>query len=85
MAEGRVATVAITAMTFHLPVYVGDVLSVYAEVVRRGRTSLSFHLEAWAERGRNGEEVRVTEGEFVFVAIDEAGRPRPLPSAPSSD
>ena len=80
MAEGRVATVAITAMTFHLPVYVGDVLSVYAEVVRRGRTSLSFHLEAWAERGRNGEEVRVTEGEFVFVAIDQQGRPRPLPS-----
>ena len=67
-------------MTFHLPVYVGDVLSVYAELVRRGRTSLSLHLEAWAERGRNGEDVRVTEGEFVFVAIDQEGRPRALPS-----
>ena len=79
MAGGRVATVAITAMSFHLPVYVGDVLSVYAELVRTGRTSLSLHLEAWAERGRDGAEVRVTEGEFVFVAIDGQGRPRPLP------
>ena len=81
MAEGRVATVAITAMTFHLPVYVGDMLSVYAEIARTGRSSLSFHLEAWAERGRDGEEVKVTEGEFVFVAIDPSGRPRPLPPA----
>lgn len=85
MADGRVATVAITAMAFHLPVYVGDVLSVYAELVRTGRTSLSLHLEAWAERGRNGEEVRVTQGEFVFVAIDQEGRPRPLPSKLSID
>ena len=78
-AQGRVATVAITAMTFHLPVYVGDVLSVYADVERAGRTSLTVHLEAWAERSRMGETVKVTEGLFVFVAIDQDGRPRPLP------
>lgn len=83
-AGGRVATVAITAMSFHLPVYVGDVLSVYAAVERTGRTSITIRLEAWAERRRGApdahEEVRVTEGLFVFVAIDQNGRPRPLPA-----
>ena len=82
-AGGRVATVAITAMTFHLPVYVGDVLSVYADIQRTGRSSITINLEAWAERGRGApeahEEVRVTQGVFVFVAIDQQGRPRPLP------
>lgn len=77
-ARGRVATVAVTAMTFHLPVYVGDVLAVYAIIEKTGRSSVTVHLEAWAERGRVGERVRVTEGLFVFVAIDQAGRPRPL-------
>jgi len=51
-ARGRVATVAVTAMTFHLPVYVGDVLCVYADIERVGRTSISIHLEAWALRAR---------------------------------
>ncbi len=77
-AQGRVATVAIDAMTFHLPVYVGDVLCVYADVERIGRTSMSLHLEAWALRRRQGERVRVTEGRFTFVAIDDDGRPRPV-------
>ena len=78
-AEGRVATVAVTAMTFHLPVYVGDVLCVYCAVEKVGRTSMTLRIEAWALRGRLGERVRVTEGTFVFVALDEAGRPRPVP------
>jgi acyl-CoA thioesterase YciA len=78
-ARGRVATVAVTAMTFHLPVYIGDVLCVYAGVARIGRTSLTIPLEAWALRGRLGERVRVTEGTFVYVAIDQNGRPRPVP------
>ena len=77
-AAGRVATVAIDAMTFHRPVYVGDVLCVYADIVRVGRTSISIDLEAWVLRGRLGDRVKVTEGRFVFVAIDEVGRPRPL-------
>ena len=78
-AAGRVATVAVTAMTFHLPVYVGDVLCVYAEIERVGRSSISVQLEAWALRGRHGERLRVTEGQFVYVAIDGEGRPRPVP------
>jgi acyl-CoA thioesterase YciA len=78
-ARGRVATVAVDAMTFHLPVYVGDVLCVYADLERVGRTSMTLWLEAWALRGRLGERVRVTEGRFTFVAIDEIGRPHPVP------
>ena len=78
-ARGRVATVAVTAMTFHLPVYVGDVLCVYTEIEKIGRTSITVALEAWALRGRLGERARVTEGRFVFVALGEDGRPRPVP------
>ncbi len=78
-ARGRVATVAVTAMTFHLPVYVGDVLCVYTEIEKVGRTSITVALEAWALRGRLGGRARVTEGRFVFVALGEDGRPRPVP------
>ena len=78
-ARGRVATVAVTAMTFHLPVYVGDVLCVYTEIEKVGRTSITVALEAWALRGRLGVRARVTEGRFVFVALGEDGRPRPVP------
>lgn len=78
-AQARVATVAVNAMTFHLPVYVGDVLCVYAEIVGIGRSSMTIDLEAWALRGRRGERVRVTEGRFVYVALDEHGRPHPVP------
>ena len=78
IAKGRVATVAVTAMTFHLPVYVGDVLCVYASLEKKGRTSLTIALEAWALRGKNGARVKVTEGLFVFVAIDKNGKPRTI-------
>ncbi len=78
-ARGRVATVAVDAMTFHLPVYVGDVLCVYAEIAAVGRTSITMALEAWALRRSSGERVRVTAGRFVFVALDKSGRPRPVP------
>ena len=78
-ARGRVATVAVDAMTFHLPVYVGDVLCVYADIDRIGRTSMTLHLEAWALRQRQGEKVKVTEGRFTFVALDDNGRSRPVP------
>jgi acyl-CoA thioesterase YciA len=81
-AEGRVATIAIHAMKFIRPVYVGDVMSIYCELEREGRTSLAVHLEAWARRGRIGERVKVTEALFTYVAIDQEGRPRPLPPAP---
>jgi acyl-CoA thioesterase YciA len=78
-AKGRIATVAVEAMRFHKPVYIGDLLSCYARIVRVGTTSLSVKIETWARRYRYGEEVKVTEGLFVYVAIDEAGRPRTLP------
>ncbi len=83
-ARGRVATVAVTAMTFHLPVFVGDVLCVHGEVEKVGTTSIAVKLEAWALRGRQGERVRVTQGRFVFVAIGDDGKPRAVPPIPVS-
>lgn len=80
-AKGRVATVAINAMEFHQPVYVGDVMSCYATVTKVGNTSLTVHVQAWAHRreGEVLEEIKVTEGDFVFVALDEAGNKRSVP------
>jgi len=78
-AKGRVATVAVDAMTFIRPVNIGDVLCVYSSVERTGRTSIALRLEAWALRAETDERVKVTEGLFTFVAIDSEGRPRPLP------
>ena len=78
-AQGRVVTVAIDAMRFHLPVYVGDLISVFATVAKVGRTSMDIHIETYVHRRKNAdEELLVTEGTFVFVAIDEHGRPRPI-------
>ncbi|MDZ7905112.1 MAG: acyl-CoA thioesterase [Cypionkella sp.] len=80
-AQGRVATVAIDAMEFIRPVKVGDVLCIYVEVIRVGRTSMGLQIEAWVlRRGQEGRE-KVTKGVFTFVAIDEDGRPRPVPAA----
>jgi acyl-CoA thioesterase YciA len=79
-AHGRVATVAVDAMTFHKPVFVGDIVTCYADVTKVGRTSLTVQVEAWARRARTHEEVRVTEGRFTLVAIDEDRRPRALPT-----
>ena len=78
-AKGRVATVAIDAMRFHRPVYVGDVLGVYSNIEKIGRTSMTIRLEAWVLRNRLGKREQVTEGVFTFVAIDESGKPRPVP------
>ena len=78
-AQGRVATVAIDAMSFHQPVLVGDIVSCYADVVRIGRTSIVMHVEAWAKRVRTGEEIKVTEAKFTFVAIDDDRKPRLVP------
>ncbi len=83
-AGGRVATVAIEAMTFLRPVLVGDVLCVYTEMVRVGRTSLSVQMEAWSLRSRVGAREKVTQGLFTFVALDETGKPRPVDS-PAAD
>ncbi len=81
-ARGRVATVAIESMSFHRPVLIGDVISAYAQLLRVGRTSLTYRIEAWAERRAGIVGHKVTEGVFTFVAIDAERRPRPVPPKP---
>jgi acyl-CoA thioesterase YciA len=81
IALGRAATVAVDAMKFHLPVFVGDVLCCYAAVERVGHTSIAVRVEAWAERRNSTVRVKVTEGVFTYVAIDEHRKPRPVPNA----
>jgi acyl-CoA thioesterase YciA len=77
-AAGRVATVAVEAMAFHSPVKVGDEVSLYGHLLGTGRSSIRVRVEAW-RRDRTGEAAnRVTEATFTFVALDEAGRPRPV-------
>jgi len=80
-SRGRVATVAVDSMTFHKPVFVGDVLCCYANIERVGNTSLTIRLQAWVIREAHaGERVKVTEGLFTFVAIGEDRRPRSVQS-----
>ncbi|MGL4290265.1 MAG: acyl-CoA thioesterase [Phreatobacter sp.] len=81
-AQGRVVTIAVEAMTFIRPMRVGDILEVYTEVFHVGRTSMKIHIEAWAQRFRTNIREKVTEATFAFVAIDEDGRPRPVPPLP---
>ena len=78
-AHGRVVTIAVEAMTFIRPVKVGDVLCVYTHVDKVGRTSMKIHIEAWARRFSSHVREKVTDAVFTFVAIDENGRPRPVP------
>ena len=77
-ADGPVATVAIEAMEFIAPILLHDLISVYAEVERIGRTSVAIRIEVVATRDRGREEVKVTEGLFTFVALDENHQPRPV-------
>jgi len=74
--KGRVATVAVEAMTFIAPVKVGDILCVYCTIDRIGTTSITVGMEAWAKRERLAERVKVTEARFVYVALGEDGRKR---------
>ena len=80
-ARGRVATVAVSEMKFHEPINLGDVVSIYAAVKKVGRTSISINLDVYADKPSDGLGANtrlVTEGCFVYVAIDEDGRPRPV-------
>ena len=77
-AKGRVATVAITAMTFVQPIKVGDLVSIYGSVTRIGRTSITIALETVVERRLDPTPIQVTHGTFVFVAIDADGKPRAI-------
>ena len=80
VARGRVATVSVNSFVFKQPVQIGDVLSLYAEVVRIGNTSITVNVEVYAERGRaEARVVKVTDATLTFVAIDQTGKPRTVP------
>jgi len=85
---GRVTTVAVNAIQFKKPVFVGDVISCYADIVRVGRTSITVNVEVYAERYRRGvlgeECVKVTEATLTYVAIDENRQPRVIGAAPEA-
>jgi acyl-CoA thioesterase YciA len=79
-AQGRVVTASIDGMSFIRPVKVGDILGVYTEITRTGRSSMDIMVEAWVRRGQIGVREKVTEATFTFVAVDENGKSRPLPA-----
>jgi len=79
-ANGSVATVAVKSMTFHHPIEVGDIVSVYTDITKVGKTSVTVAIEVFAERGLDAQEHKVTEGCYIFVAVDGNGRPRPIDS-----
>ena len=80
-AGGSVATVAIERMEFIAPIHLRDLISVFAEVERVGRTSMAIRIEVIATRDRGATDIKVTEGLFTFVALDEQHRPRPVDPA----
>ena len=75
-SKGRAVTVAMDGMVFHQPVKVGDEVSVYAEIERVGRTSVTIAVEAWRRERHLEDSIKVTEAKFTFVAVDDNGRPR---------
>ena len=79
IAKTRTVTVSIDAMNFRKAVYVGDLVSVHANLVRVGRTSMTIHLEAWVLRRKEMKPILVTDGNFTYVAIDEQGKPQAIP------
>ena len=80
-ADGPVATIAIESMEFIAPIHLRDLISVYAHVERIGRTSMGVRIEVIATRDRGATDIKVTEGLFTFVALDEQHRPRPIPQS----
>ena len=78
-AKGRTATVAVTAMTFHRPVFIGDEVTCYAQIIKVGTTSITVKVESWVRRGTEDEQIAVTEGIFSYVAVGSDRRPRPVP------
>ncbi len=82
-AHGRVATVAVDGMSFLSPVFVGDEVSLYAKMLSTGRSSMRIFVEAWRRPRHDAARVKVTEATFVFVAIDDQRRSRPLGPEPA--
>jgi acyl-CoA thioesterase YciA len=78
-ARGRVVTAAVKEMSFAAPMKVGDTLSIYTEVTRVGRTSMTLKVEAWAQRYLTHVMEKVTDADFIMVALDSEGRPTPVP------
>ena len=78
IAKSRTVTVAIEAMNFRKPVFVGDLVSVHSTLVRAGRTSITVHLEAWVLRRKEMQSILVTDGNFTYVAIDDQGHPQAI-------
>ncbi|MDB5610465.1 MAG: acyl-CoA thioesterase [Bradyrhizobium sp.] len=76
VAKSRTVTVAIEAMNFRKPVFVGDLVSVHANLVRVGKTSITVHLEAWVLRRKEMQSIMVTDGNFTYVSIDDQGHPQ---------
>ena len=84
IARGRIATVAVNQFVFKQPVSVGDLLSFYARVERVGNTSITVHVEVFAERNPAAlHVVKVTEANLTYVAIDNSGQPRAIPKSPN--
>ena len=83
-AQGPIVTVAVNSFLFKEPVFVGDLVSFYARVVKVGRTSITVDVEVFAQRGRDGrtDAVKVTEAQLTYVAIDADRKPRPIPGGP---
>jgi acyl-CoA thioesterase YciA len=77
LAQGRTTTVSVDAMTFRKPVFIGDVMCIYADLIRVGTTSIAVHVEAWVIRNnQSAPRLLVTEGNFTYVALGEDRRPR---------
>jgi len=80
IARGRVVTVAVDSFQFKQPVFVGDLISCYASITRIGKTSLTVHVKAFAERqGKTHDNIQVTEADLTYVAVDDHRRPRQIP------
>ncbi|MBK8457282.1 MAG: acyl-CoA thioesterase [Phyllobacteriaceae bacterium] len=84
-AGGRVVTASVKEMSFTAPVKIGDTLSVYSAIAHVGRTSMTMKLEAWAQRYLSQTMVKVTEAEFIMVALGKDGKPTPVPPAPAEN
>lgn len=78
LANNRTVTIAIRSMEFIQPVFVGDILSCYVDVIKVGNTSIQTHIEAWVARQFTDEEILATEGDFVYVSVDENRKPKPI-------
>jgi acyl-CoA thioesterase YciA len=79
-AHGRVVTAAVKEMAFAKPMKVGDTLCIYTEIVKIGRTSMTLSVEAWAQRYLSHLMEKVTDADFIMVALDDSGKPTPIPA-----